>query len=40
VELTHLRRQPPDLGGLNKLYDTVGFGRLLRNQAERIAALS
>jgi DNA polymerase I len=40
VELSHLQRRPPDLGGLNKLYDTVGFGRLLRNQAERIAALS
>jgi len=40
VELTQLRRRPPDLGELNKLYDTVGFGRLLRNQAERITALS
>ena len=35
-----LRRRPPDLGELNRFYDTVGFGRLLRNQAERIAALS
>lgn len=40
VEIGHLRRRPPDLGALNKLYDTVGFGRLLRNQAERICGLS
>lgn len=40
VEMAHLRRRPPDLGVLNDLYDTVGFGRLLRNQAERIAAAS
>ncbi|HEY0683560.1 MAG TPA: 5'-3' exonuclease H3TH domain-containing protein [Steroidobacter sp.] len=40
VEMAQLRRRPPDLGDLNKFYDTVGFGRLLRNQAERIAALS
>jgi DNA polymerase-1 len=40
VELAQLRRRPPDLGALNKFYDTVNFGRLLRNQAERIAALS
>lgn len=40
VELAQLRRRPPDLGALNKFYDTVGFGRLLRNQAERIAAIS
>ena len=40
VEMGHLRRRPPDLGELNRFYDTVGFGRLLRNQAERIAALS
>jgi DNA polymerase-1 len=40
VELGHLRRLPPDLGALNRFYDSVGFGRLLRNQAERIAALS
>lgn len=40
VEVAGLRRRPPDLGELNKLYDTVGFGRLLRNQAERITALS
>jgi 5'-3' exonuclease len=40
VEMAHLRRRPPDLGALNKFYDTVGFGRLLRNQAERVAAFS
>jgi hypothetical protein len=40
VELAQLRRRPPDLGELNRFYDTVNFGRLLRNQAERIAALS
>lgn len=40
VELSQLRRRPPDLDELNAFYDSVGFGRLLRNQAERIAALS
>lgn len=40
VQLAQLRRRPPDLGALNQFYDTVGFGRLLRNQAERIAGLS
>jgi DNA polymerase I len=40
VDTSQLRRRPPDMGVLNKLYDAVGFGRLLRNQAERIAALS
>jgi hypothetical protein len=35
-----LRRRAPDLHALNSFYDSVGFGRLLRNQAERIAALS
>lgn len=39
VELAHLRRRPPNLGDLNRFYDTVGFGRLLRNQAERITAI-
>jgi 5'-3' exonuclease len=38
VELTELARQPPDFARLYDLYDCVGFGRLLRNQAERIAA--
>jgi hypothetical protein len=40
VEMSQLRRRPPDLDALNTFYDTVGFGRLLRNQAERIASLS
>lgn len=40
VDVAQLRRRPPDLGALNKFYDTVGFGRLLRNQAERICGLS
>lgn len=40
VEFGQLRRQPPDLGALDEFYDCVGFGRLLRNQAERIAAFS
>jgi DNA polymerase-1 len=40
VEVAQLRRRPPDLAELNRFYDSVGFGRLLRNQAERIAALS
>lgn len=39
VELDGLRRRPPDLCALDALYDSVGFGRVLRNQAERIAAL-
>lgn len=36
VDLGRLARRPPDLDALNDFYDTVGFGRLLRNQAERI----
>ena len=39
IELGDLRRRPPDLAALNVFYDSVGFGRLLRNQAERILAL-
>jgi len=35
--LVSLRRRSPDLAALDQLYDSVGFGRLLRNQAERIA---
>ena len=38
ADLDRLARRPPDLDALNDFYDTVGFGRLLRNQAERIAA--
>lgn len=40
VDIAQLRRRPPDLNALNAFYDSVGFGRLLRNQAERIAALT
>jgi DNA polymerase I len=36
VELAGLRRRAPDLAALSDFYDRVGFGRLLRNQAERI----
>jgi DNA polymerase-1 len=38
ADLDRIARRPPDLDALNDFYDTVGFGRLLRNQAERIAA--
>jgi 5'-3' exonuclease len=38
IELAQLQRRPPDLAALNAFYDRIGFGRLLRNQAERIAA--
>lgn len=38
ADLASLRRRAPDMRALNQLYDEVGFGRLLRNQAERIAA--
>lgn len=36
ISLEGLRRRPPDLAALDRFYDAVGFGRLLRNQAERI----
>jgi DNA polymerase-1 len=36
VTLEALERRPPDLAALDAFYDSVGFGRLLRNQAERI----
>jgi DNA polymerase I len=39
VDLPRLQRRAPDLGALNDFYDGVGFGRLLRNQAERVAAI-
>jgi DNA polymerase-1 len=39
VDLATLRRRVPDLAALNEFYDSVGFGRLLRNQAERIIGL-
>jgi len=38
TELAHLQRRKPDMAALNSLYDNLGFGRLLRNQAERIGA--
>jgi len=38
TELAQLRRRAPDVSALNTLYDKMGFGRLLRNQAERVAA--
>ena len=31
-----LQRRAPDMPALNDFFDSVGFGRLLRNQAERI----
>lgn len=34
--LATLQRRPPDLTALDAFYDSVGFGRLLRNQAQRI----
>jgi DNA polymerase-1 len=37
VCLEDLRRRALDMAVLNAFYDGVGFGRLLRNQAERIA---
>jgi 5'-3' exonuclease len=39
VELDQLRRRAPDMAALDRFYDSMGFGRLLRNQAERILAL-
>jgi len=38
AEVGDLRRRPPNLPVLERFYDGAGFGRLLRNQAERIAA--
>jgi 5'-3' exonuclease len=35
-ESAQLQRRLPDMNALNALYDKLGFGRLLRNQAERI----
>jgi DNA polymerase I len=39
ADLRFLERRAPDLDALNAFYDTIGFGRLLRNQAERIAGV-
>ena len=38
ADLQTLARREPDMAALNQFYDSVGFGRLLRNQAERIIA--
>jgi DNA polymerase-1 len=38
AEVGDLARRPPDLTLLDRFYDSVGFGSLLRNQAGRIAA--
>ncbi|MGH8178747.1 MAG: 5'-3' exonuclease [Steroidobacter sp.] len=38
VDLSRLMHRPPDLAAVNDFYDGVGFGRLLRNQAERLAS--
>jgi DNA polymerase I len=37
--LPALKRRPPDMAALDRFYDSVGFGRLLRNQAERILGI-
>jgi 5'-3' exonuclease len=38
AELAQLRRRAPDVPAFNSLCDEFGFGRLLRNQVERIVA--
>ena len=38
IEAHALDRRAIDLNSLNRVYDELGFGRLLRNQAERIIA--
>jgi len=38
AEVGDLERRPPDLPLLDRFYDSVGFGSLLRNQAGRLAA--
>jgi hypothetical protein len=37
-ELADLERRTPDLGGVDGFCDAQGFGRMLREQAKRIAA--
>lgn len=37
ASLQSLQRRKPDMQRLDDVYDAAGFGRLLRNQAERIA---
>ncbi len=40
ADLPRLARRRPDLAALDAFYDSIGFGRLLRNQAERIASIT
>jgi DNA polymerase-1 len=37
ADMQTLQRRAPDMKRLDEVYDAAGFGRLLRNQAERIA---
>ena len=37
AELTDLERRAPDLDAVESLYDSLGFGRMLREQARRVA---
>jgi len=39
VGVEGLRRRPPDMPALSKLYDRLGFGPFLRRQGERLALL-
>jgi len=38
VSLDDLARGAPDLAAIEHFYESLGFGRLLREQARRIAA--
>ncbi len=38
ADLPDLGRRPPDLAGMDSFCDAQGFGRMLREQAKRIAA--
>ena len=38
ARLGDLDRQPPDLAAVEEIYERLGFGRLLREQARRLAA--
>ena len=37
AEIVDLRRRTPDLAAVESFYDSVGFGRMLREQARRVA---
>jgi 5'-3' exonuclease len=37
AEIVDLRRRAPDLGAIESFCDSVGFGRILRDQARRVA---